>query len=483
MNASEVHKLIVESISPTDGYICKLLQDNKKSLSGVNLDIATLIPGAQPLNHLGTRIWVVSIKDSFLSEVQTGAFVDGIIESWWQVLGPRFNARINVLGKQVVFVALPSPIEEVTSHENHLIPGFGRIKRLHLAYYAEMVPPAFDGIMVQRANMMIEKLPFDVHSKDYRGKFSGFIEFDEKLEESLKEIEKNDHCGFQSEAPWKEVKQLIKGEAAKFVSKIIPAKPGTTIPLRNLSAAIQRANQIIGEHCPDLLGGGAVIPPIPPKEKRPVRIGNLYLNKRELKWGDVVKARCTILNTSSEDTKVSLEMSIKFGGSKILTEEYTLKLKAGESKRLKLTELQLDKSSYEKGKYQVRAILRQDRKDIDSKTTSFFLEDKREPIKKGFIKGFSFYDSDEPTRNREINNGIVEINLEHSDFTNVRNSFYEHPKVQNKQIGYYIIKICCDEAARAVLKARLMDDGQKDVEEIVQDIKDLQDRMYYDVIS
>ena len=83
---------------------------------------------------------------------------------------------------------------------------------------------------------------------------------------------------------------------------------------------------------------------------------------------------------------------------------------------MKLTEIKLDKSKFDKGKYIVRAILREQRHDLDTKSTSFYLESKREPVKRGFIKEFRFYESDEPLRNKSVRSGILEINLGHKDF-------------------------------------------------------------------
>lgn len=482
MNASREHVLFVESISDDTSYICKFLQDGKKSSDSENLEISKYIPGVKPLDHKGSRIWVYDVREDFLKTLHSEEFADSIIECWWQVLGPRFNGKINLFDKEILHKPLPSPTEEITSFENYQVEGFGRVKRLCLGFYANKVPVAFDGVMVQRANMMIVKIPFDVHDKEYQGRFSGYIEFDETLEKELKEIERNDHCSFQSESPWKEIKVLIKDEVAKFVSKIVPSKEQRkTINIKNLSEVIQKANQIIDEYCPEILGGGTVMPPITPKPKPPIRIKHLAVNKREVKWGDTIKATCGILNTTSEDRKVSLNIEVKRLGIKVLEEEYSLKIKSGESKPMKLTEFKLVQNKFDKGKYVVRATLREGRHDLDTKSTSFYLESKREPVKKGFIKEIRFYESDEPLRNKPVKSGTLEINLGHKDFANIWSIFEEKPNIQSKQIGFFIMKLCLDEAVRELLKLKLKDEGSKDIDDIVQEVKEIQDRMYYDV--
>lgn len=483
MNASREHVLFVESVSDDTGYICKFLQDGKKSSDNENLQISKCIPGVKSLDHKGSKVWVYDVREDFLKTLHSEEFADSIIECWWQVLGPRFNGKIYLFGKEVLYKPLPSPTEEITLFENHLVEGFGRIKRLCLGFYADKVPSAFDGVMVQRANMMIVKLPFEVHDKEYQGRFSGYIEFEpETLEKELKEIERNDHCSFQYESPWKEIKVLIKDEASKFVAKFVPSKEQRkTINIKNLSEVIQKANQIIDEYCPEILGGGTVVPPIPPRPKPPIRIKHLAVNKREVKWNDTIRTTCGILNTTSEDKKVLLNIEIKRLGVKVLEEEYSLKINSGESKPMKLTEIKLVQNKFDKGKYVVRATLREQKHDLDTKSTSFYLESKREPVKRGFIKEIRFYESDEPLRNKPIKSGTLEINLGHKDFANIWSVFEEKPNIQSKQIGFFIMKLCLDEAVRELLKLKLKDEGSKDIDDIVQEIKEIQDRMYYDV--
>jgi len=485
MNASREHVLFVESISDDTGYICKFLRDGKKSSDSESLDISKCIPGVKPLDHKGSRIWVYDVRENFLKTLHSEEFADSIIECWWQVLGPRFNGKIHLFDKEILYKPLPSSTEEITLFENYQVEGFGRIKRLCLGFYADKIPTAFDGVMVQRANMMIVKIPFDVHDKEYQGRFSGYIEFDETLEEELKEIERNDHCSFQSESPWKEIKVLIKDEVAKFVSKIVPSKEQRkTINIKNLSEVIKKANQIIDEYCPEILGGGTVMPPITPKSKPPIRIKHLAINKREVKWGDTIKATCGILNTTNEDKKVSLNVEVKRLGIKVLEEKYSLKIKSGESKPMKLTEIKLVQNKFDKGKYIVRATLREGRHDLDTKSTSFYLESKREPIKRGFIKKVDIYDLDDPTiRNKPVKEGTLIVNFMHKDFNNVWETFEDKPIILNRQIGFYIIKLVLDEAIRQLLKVRLKDNSSKDIDDIIQEVKETQDRMYYEVYA
>lgn len=171
------------------------------------------------------------------------------------------------------------------------------------------------------------------------------------------------------------------------------------------------------------MGGGTVVPPIVPKPKLPLRIKYLVINKREVKYGDKIKATCSVLNNERNDKKVSVDVELKRSGVRTSEEEYSFKIRSGQVKLIKLSEIKLSPDQFEKGKYVLRVTLRENRHDIDTKSTSFYLEAKREPIKRGFIREVRFYESEEPLRNKSVRSGTLEVNLEHKDFINIYHEF------------------------------------------------------------
>lgn len=228
MRASSIHTLIVESSSDEISYRCKLLKDGRKSKDNARYSINEFIRGAEPLNHKGTKIWIYDVEKDFLSAVKSEDFINSIIESWWQILSPRFNAKIQLFDRKICLPEMPQPIEEITLLKDAKIDNLGRIKRLVLSFYEKPVPEAFQGVRAQRANMMITKVQFEVYDKEYQGRFSGHIEFDDRsddsLEKQLKDIERTDHCSFLPETPWKEIKALIKEEAENLLLKLFLQK-------------------------------------------------------------------------------------------------------------------------------------------------------------------------------------------------------------------------------------------------------------------
>jgi len=61
--------------------------------------------------------------------------------------------------------------------------------------------------------------------------------------------------------------------------------------------------------------------------------------------------------------------------------------------------------------------------------------------------------------------------------------FLKNPNILNKQIGFYIIKICLDEAVNERLKMSLVSQPLDDPDELIRQIHDIRDRMYNDIYT
>ncbi len=486
MGASKENILITETIDEKDCYKCRFLQQGRKNKDGQSMTIENLISGVKTLNHRGTKIWVYNVTKDFLKINISQKFIDSIIESWWQILGDRFNAEIFLFDKKIKIPQLPPFKEELVLLENKQLGNFGVIKRLVLRFHENPIPEIFQGVKVQRANMMIVKIPFDVYEEGYKNRFSGYIEFDDSLESFLKDIEKTNHCGFLCKSPWNEIKNITKERVRKFVDKIIPKKEKRkTFNIKNINQVIQKANQIISENCQDVIGLGSTTVVIPTKKPELLRIKYLTINKREIKYGDIIKPRCCIINETNQNKKISLKVELKREGNRMSKEEYKIKIKDKEQKSIRLSELELKKENYSKGKYTIKVTIGENRHDIDSKTSSFYLETKRDPIKKGFIKGAKIEEIDQPVRNYPINKGVITINFSHRDVINILNSFKQKERKLNEQIGFYIIKICLDEAVNEVLRVKLRNAHRLDLDDddLVKEMSNLRDRMYNEVYA
>jgi len=484
MRGSKSEIIIVESVDEKNNYRCRFLQRGRKSKENLSLKIQELIPNEIPLSHQGTRIWIYDIREDFLQSLYSKEFIDSIIESWWQILGNRFNAEIILFNKKVQLPKIPPAKKETVLLENKPLGNFGRIKRLVLVFHENSIPEIFQGIRIQRANMMITKIPFEVYDKAYHDRFSGYAEFDKDLEGALKDIEKTDHCGFLYQSPWKELKEIIRKHAQDFVDKILPPKiKGRDVNIKNLSRIIQKSNQIINEYCPEIVGKGTFVPHITRPSKPLLYIKYLTVNKREVKFSDTILARCNLINNSDEDKEIILKTELKREGVNFMRKEYKLKMNSKESKIITLFEIELNEENYPKGKYTIRVSIEDEdnRHTIDSKATSFYLEIKRETTKKGFIKGINFFHREDlMMRYISKEKGLIEINMGHKDFDNIWATFSKNKNVLNRQIEFFIIKICLDEAINELLKIKIKDSREKDPDELIIEINEIKDRMYYE---
>lgn len=457
MGASKDHILFVESTDKNLSYKCRYLKDDKKDKNNNNLIISDYINGTSPLQHIGTKIWVYNVKGNFLKKISLKDYRNTIASTWWQVLQQPYKVNIFFLGQKIKLPLLPKLEQEKIILENKAVRSFGRIKRLVLQIYEEDLPELFTGVRVQRAQMMVTRLPFEVYDKEYKNRLSGYILFDEKLEPALKKIERTNHCEFTWKSPWKEIKRLIENEIDKFKNEVIPKKEkGETIDPKLHDEVIRRANQIIMDHYPELgQVKGNRIPLIPPKPLLPVRIDRLTLDKKEkVKFNEPVQPRCAVKNDSEQPKKLDLKVILKHQGITIDENEYRFKVKSKGKQRLLLSLIKLDKS-YKKGKYTIRATLKDtdSRRDIHSKATSFYLETERKPVKRGFIKKIDLKRIDDPTfRNSAVKNGKITVNSKHPEFKNILNSFKDKKRVKTKQIIYLLVKIAVDEATREMLK-------------------------------
>jgi hypothetical protein len=106
MNASEEETLIVESKNEKIGYRCQFLKGDEKSPKEQKFTIKDFAKwgyfSSPPdvLNHTGTKIWIYKIRKDFLDFFGSLEAKNSILETWWQILESRFNAKIIFFGKK-----------------------------------------------------------------------------------------------------------------------------------------------------------------------------------------------------------------------------------------------------------------------------------------------------------------------------------------------------------------------------------------------
>jgi len=63
---------------------------------------------------------------------------------------------------------------------------------------------------------------------------------------------------------------------------------------------------------------------------------------------------------------------------------------------------------------------------------------------------------------------------------NILNSFKQKERKLNEQIGFYIIKICIDEAVNEIFRVKLKNTDNLDLDDLIKEISNLRDKMYYE---
>ena len=198
----------------------------------------------EPLTQAGTRIIIPFLSDEAVEAIQNGELLHWLQAEWWRAIqkGDMKITLINDLKNTSEDVSVPAwwegePWRRGSSNyfvkENIDLPSRNRedreswrIKRSVL--YAgdpivdiEDLPAQFNGIQLLRGSQWIVTLDpkeyLDLIPKEHRSGFCGFVEFEQRLEVELREIEKPAHDGFDGRKPlYKEIKNVLKGIVEEF---------------------------------------------------------------------------------------------------------------------------------------------------------------------------------------------------------------------------------------------------------------------------
>lgn len=198
----------------------------------------------EPLTQAGTRIIIPFLSDEAVEAIQNGELLHWLQAEWWRAIqkGDMKITLINDLKNTSEDVSVPAwwegePWRRGTSNyfvkENIDLPSRNRedreswrIKRSVLSagdpiVDIEDLPAQFNGIQLLRGSQWIVTLDpkeyLDLIPKEHRSDFCGFVEFEQRLEVELREIEKPAHDGFDGRKPlYKEIKNVLKGIVEEF---------------------------------------------------------------------------------------------------------------------------------------------------------------------------------------------------------------------------------------------------------------------------
>jgi hypothetical protein len=187
-----------------------------------------------PLQEVGTRVIINDPVDEVVESMVGGRMVQNIADTWWPIIS-KFGADIRVVtstpaGNQDTRVEVPDDLllptidssdAKVWLVENASLDFSGqryRIKRLHVVHRPNFaVRQEIQGVALIRGGMVVQRLPMRFVPPRVANAITGYVEFDEELDQEMKRAEHPTHYTFDMRRGiGYRVKQWVEDELAKF---------------------------------------------------------------------------------------------------------------------------------------------------------------------------------------------------------------------------------------------------------------------------
>jgi len=458
------------------------------------------IPGASPLDHHGTRIWIMNIKSEFKDELlDYRFFMRYMASTWWEIIrdyNVAFIVNFDGVDRQVILSDLPEVLKE-KSFENERIKEIGKIRNLVLRYCKDDVPEEFRGIAIQRGGMTILRVPISAE-ESIKNRVYGYCNFDDDLEMELKKCEMPNHFGFFNKKAWNHVREYVRKKIDDFLLVITPKKEKVEIAAEILEEAVKLVNDLVSEYAPELLAGPAAKGgkgeedkgPVELRQRPPVRIEVFRPNQHKFEYNETLVIDCEIANDMSTEKNLLFKLSITHtDGREKHKSRYSLILPAQSRKKIDIQLIDFDEKKDNVGEYIAEGILidKDTDEQVDKRKFIFYLHE--EPPKRGkaFVKEFRtcFGKKSDGTlqyfakwKNLPITEkGTIWIVWDHSEFVRVRD-LANTKKEKKREILLYCARCGFDEVLRKLLELRYMD-NTLDLDKI-KEIKNSYDEMLYE---
>ncbi|TET08435.1 hypothetical protein E3J84_06225 [Candidatus Aerophobetes bacterium] len=488
--------VLTESIDEEKNY--RFSFGTSEEYDDENKKLEDFIPNAKPLDHQGTRIWIMDLKQELRDELlDYKAFMNYIAATWWEIIrnwNATFIVNFNGTDHKVVLPELPVAEKEKVFPSEKIID-LGKVKKLVLRYCKNEVPELYRGIAVQRGGMTILRLPVSAE-ETIKNKIYGYCTFDEDLESELKKVELPNHFGFNPKRAWNHTREYIRKKSDEFVQEISPVrKREITLPQDLIERAVLIVNNLVREYAPELAAevtgpGGGKKPVEKPYGKRPlpdIRIDTFRGNARKLEYDESLITECELVNDTDNAAKLQLRIEVRHEeGDLKFNPRYTIVLDSNKRERIDIPLVDFQENIDKPGEYKATAVL-ENGKETEPHTRSFTFylhEEPPPPRGRVFLSTMRFlYGKGKPfERSKQLpltDKAVLYIIFDHPDFAHVR-EVAGSKKAQKKEVFLYSIKCGIDEAVQKLLEFKY-NEGQLDTEEI-RVIKAKCDAMYYDAV-
>jgi len=219
--------------------------------------IQDFFPPVSPLNHQGTRVWIMNVKEELANEIVSGRLAEELTESWWEII-LKYKARIEYQDDektlQVGLPAVPQPADEweSTPASPIVVDGNqGRVLRLKLVLAKEDIGESLRGIAIQRGGMTVKRYDSPSVPPEFKSRVYGYCYPDDELDLELYKIELANHEDFEPrKSVWVNLRRRIDEQLDKFLAPHI-RKPSITRPEVDVEEILEIVNKIVDDH----LGG------------------------------------------------------------------------------------------------------------------------------------------------------------------------------------------------------------------------------------
>jgi hypothetical protein len=423
-----------------------------------NGKLSDFIPSAKPLDHKGTRIWIMDLKPDLRDELlDYKEFMNYIAKNWWEIIrnwNVTFVVNFDGIERIVEPPQLPA-VEKEKTFTNEKISDLGRIKKLVLHYCKDEVPTYLRGMAVQRGGMTIIRLPISA-DETIKSKIYGSCNFDEDLELELKKVEFPNHFGFASKRAWNHVREYIRRKSEEFVQEISPVKKKevTALPQDLIERAVRIVNDLVREYTPELameaIGPGGKKPkPEEHKTKQPpeIRIDTFRGNARKLEYDESLITECELINDTAYEARVLFQMEIRHEeGDLKFNPKYTIQLAPNAKKGLDIPLVDFQESIDKSGEYKVTAVLSDSSgKEFHKRSFTFYLHEEPPPPKgKVFLSTMVFSNGKGTPLERKrhlpvTERGALRIIFDHPDFIHARELVSSKKAKLNEILIYSIL--------------------------------------------
>lgn len=462
--------------------------------------IEDFFPSASRLNHIGTRIWILDVREELVEEIINGNLTKQLSESWWEIIrdyGVHIEVKIHhsdtASSEKVGLPQFPPPEDSIEDKTFSIGSGHGKIKKLKIVLAKAEVTDTLRGIAIQRGGMAVCRYPLPYGTpEDIRRKTHGYCLLDEDLDKEMWEIELANHEGFEAHrGAWVKLRNTIDEIAGKLVEKYSKEKKITPPPIE-ISDIIKTVNKLVEEHLEGLGrggkgndgggGGGKSLP-------------DLYISPwgyigtdRRFDPGDIMEVSGAVGNKTTQQAVTKFVTWIEDDAGQIYW-TYLLKrlrLDAQWKRKLNIPDIDLSAIGLSKGKYRLKAKLTNIRGSPYHERAAIFYFQKNPPVSGGWLRKLTLASVGGPKkgwRNLPINSkGELLINTIHPEIETVWNSDRLAKKEKLTRIKDSITNICLHEATKEVsLKWWQDPEVTYDVEEIKR-VKIIFDEMWADYI-